>query len=811
LKEGFMDGVIKDIRFAIRGLLKHPGFTAIAVLTLALGIGANSAIFSVVNAVVFASLPFPEEKQLLRLGEGARGRPLPERGSFSFPDYKDLQSQTQTLAHVAAYLSSGALMNADGVEERIIGAAVAPEYFDVLGVRPQLGRVFTSEENREGSNVVVISHRIWQQRFAGRADVVGQSLKLGASVCTVIGVMPAGFEYPYRVEHQDFWEPLNGRPLAGSDVRDNRSYRVIARMKSGVAIETARAELDAISRRLEQQYPNSNTTVVIGAAGLQDDLTRDSRPALFVLLGAVSFVLLIACANVANFMLARATSRQREIALRMALGASRWRIIRQLLVESLMLSFVGGTLGLVTAVWATRLLIAVGATDIPRVDQVGIDLRVLGFTAALSLLTGIAFGLIPAVQASGGKVSGQLNEGARGSSAGPGKNLARSFLVVSEVALSLILLVGAGLLLKSFVRLVNTDPGFDPAQVATFDIPLSRQSYDTPEKQTLFFERLTESAKSLPGVQAAGLVNNVVMSNSIDVLTFDVAGRPASAPGSTPQAFYTVVTPGYFDAMKIPVRSGRLISDTDRAKSPPVMVVSESLVSRYFPGENPIGLRLVLDPAIPPIEIVGIVGDARRRDLERVAEPEFYVPFAQAPSRRMNLVLRSTTPGSSLITSVRGLLTQLDKDQKIWQARTLDQLVASSVSRRKFNLLLLGSFAGVALLLALFGIYGVMTYSVKQSTKEIGIRMALGAQVSHVLRLVLGNGMLLALIGVGIGLVGSFALTRLMRSLLFEVAPTDVSIYVAVAIGLQLVALIACYIPARRATKVDPLVALRYE
>jgi len=808
-----MDTLFNDIRYGLRMLLKTPGFTVLAIITLALGIGANTAIFSVLNAVVLRPLPFPEAESLVRVGQGSRGGPNAARGSFSFPDFKDLREQTQTFSSVAAFLNSGAMLSADGQDsERVFGADVTPEYFTVMGVNPVLGRFFTAEEDHPKAGVVIISYSLWQRRFGGRPDVVGQFLRMGSQNIKVLGVMPPDFEYPIRSERQDFWEPLNDRPQPGSDERDNRSYRVVARMKPGVSLTSAQADLDTISKRLEQQYPDANTGVVMTAAGLKDDLTRDSRPALFILLGAVGFVLLIACANVANLLLARATSRQKEIAVRNALGASRWRIVRQLMVESLFLSLTGATLGLIVAGWGTRLLIALGPGNIPRVDKVSLDISVLLFTLALALITGVLFGLLPALHTSNTNLTGWLNEGARGSSLGPRHSFVRSLLVVSEVALSLVLLIGAGLLLKSFVNLLRTDPGFDPAKVVALDIPLSRDRYNSEEKQALFFNQLTDRVQAIPGVEAAGVVNNVLLSNNIDVLSFNVAGRLPYPPGTNAQANYTVVSPGYFGALRIPLRRGRAFTDQDRTGTPPVMLVSEAFVRTYFPNEDPIGLRLILDPDLPPIEIVGVVGDARRIALDTAAEPEFYVPFAQAPNRRMNLVARTSTDNSAgTVASLRSAIASIDPAQMIWQTRTLDQLVDTSIAGRRFNMVLLAVFASVALVLAVLGIYGVMTYTVRQRTHEIGIRMALGAQASDVLKLVMGHGMTLALIGVAIGLVGAFALTRLMSALLFEVRTSDLATYASVAIGLQLVALIACYVPARRATRVDPLVALRYE
>src|SRR5215213_1703082 len=700
-----MRTLLQDIKFGSRALAKNPGFTAVAVLALALGVGANSAIFSVVNATLLNPLPFPEEGQLLRLGEGARGGAQPERGSVSYPDYKDVQAQTRTLAHVSAFLNSGAMLTGEGFDqERVYGADVSPEYFDVLGVRPELGRVFTAEEDRPNSGVVVISHSLWQRRFGGRADVLGQQLRMRNAPATVIGVMPSGFEYPFRADRQDFWEPLNDRPTPDREQRDSHSYYVIARTKPGVTVGQANAELDTISRRLERQYPDSNAAVVVAGASMHEELTRDVRPALLILLGAVGLVLLIACANVANLLLARAAGRQKEMAIRTALGASRWRVVRQLLVESLLLALAGGALGLLLALWGTDVLVAAGPADIPRVSQAGLDARVLAFTLLVSVLTGVAFGLVPALQASRPDLTGALKEGSRGSTEGLRRNRFRSALVVAEVATSLVLLIGAGLLMRSFVRLMQTDPGFDPARVVALDIPLTRQRYDTPEKQDAFFAQLLSRVRAAPNVEAAGVVNNLPFGNSVDQLEFDIEGRPPSAPGSKPLAHYTVVSPGYFDALKIPLRSGRTLTEHDDARSPRVALVGEALARKFFAGENPVGRRIVPDESVPPLEIVGVVGDARRTSLASEAEPEFYVPFGQAAQRRMNLVVRTGAGDPlALASSLRGAVAELDKDQLIWQTRTLDHLVSASVASRRFNMTLLGLFAGVAMLLAALG------------------------------------------------------------------------------------------------------------
>jgi putative ABC transport system permease protein len=808
-----MRTLLQDIKFGCRALAKNPGFTAVAVLALALGVGANSAIFSVVNATLLNPLPFPEEGQLLRLGEGVRGQGSPERGSFSYPDYKDVQQQTQTLAHVSAYLNSGSMLTDEGSEqERVYGADVPPEYFDVLGVKPELGRVFTAEEDRPNSGVVVISHGLWQRRFGGRRDVIGRQLRMRSTPMTIIGVMPKGFEYPFRADRQDFWEPLNDRPTPDREQRDSHSYYVIARMKPGVSAEQANAELDTISRRLEQQYPDSNAAVLVAGASMHEELTRDVRPALLILLGAVGLVLLIACANVANLLLARAAGRQKEMAIRAALGASRWRVVRQLLVESLLLSLAGGAVGLLLALWGTDLLVAAGPADIPRVSQAGLDARVLAFTLIVSVATGIFFGLVPALQASRPDLTGALKEGSRGSTEGLRRNRFRSALVVAEVAVSLVLLIGAGLLMRSFVRLLQTDPGFDPARVVALDIPLGRQRYDTPEKQDAFFAQLASRARALPNVEAAGVVSNLPFGNSVDQLQLDIEGRPPFPAGAKPLAHYTVVSPGYFETLKIPLRSGRMFDEHDDARSPNVTLVSESLARKFFAGENPVGRRITPDEGKPTLEVVGVVADARRTSLASDAEPEFYVPFGQAAQRRMNLVVRAGVGDPAALTSsLRGAVAELDREQLVWQTRSLDQLVSASVAGRRFNMTLLGLFAGVAMLLAALGLYGVMAYSVTRRTHEIGVRMALGARGSDVLRMVVGQGMRLALLGVAIGLAAAFAVTRVLASLLYGVTTTDPLTYAGLAALLASVAFLASYLPARRATKVDPMEALRYE
>src|ERR1041385_4675060 len=801
----------QDIRYALRMLAKSPAFTAIAIVALALGIGANTAIFSVVNAVLLRPLPFKHPEQLVMLWENAAHLGFP-KDTPSPANFLDWQKQAQSFTGMAAMVEKSFNLTGVGEPERLEGRRVSANLFDLLGVPASLGRTFVADDDRPGTHVVLLSHALWQRRFGSDPSVIGRALALNGEPYTVVGIMPPFVQLPgSSSRHDQLWVPM-AFPQEEASQRGNHFLEVIARLKPGITLKQAQVEMETIAARLAQQYPDYNKRRGAVVVPLHEQVVGDTKPALLILLGAVGFVLLIACANVANLLLARAASRPKEIAVRTALGGRRWRIVQQLLVESLILALVGGSLGLLLAIWAGRFIVAFGPANIPRLAQVQLDLRVLAFTCAISVITGIVFGLVPALQASSPNVTGWLKDGARGSSGGPRKHLARSFLVISEVALSLMLLVGAGLLLKSFVRLLNTNPGFDSSQVVTLDIPLSRQRYDTPKKQAQFFAQLVEKIKSVPSVEAVGLVNNLPLSNSIDQLDFEVFGRAPYPLGSIHQAHYTLVTPGYFDALKIRLMRGRFFNDADRKDSPPVMLVSESLVNTYFPSENPIGLRLTIDPDQPPIEIVGIVGDARRISLATRAAPEFYVPYAQAPFRRMNVVARSTNANpSALISAIRSLVAEMDRDQIIWQTRPLDQLVDASIADRRFNMWLLAGFAGLALILAVLGIYGVMTYSVRQRTHEIGIRMGLGAKASDVLRLVIRNGMTLAVIGAVIGLAGAFGLTRLMTTLLFEVKATDLFTYATVAIGLQVVALVACYIPARRAAKVDPLVALRYE
>ncbi|MGH9940804.1 MAG: ABC transporter permease [Pyrinomonadaceae bacterium] len=802
----------QDIKYGARMLRKSPGFTLIAVLALALGIGANTAIFSVVNAVLLRPLPFANAGRVALFHSGTTGGPA----SVAYPDLEDYAARAQTLEHVAGFLTTGTTLTGGDEPLRVYGAAVWSSLFPLLGVNAALGRTFSTEEDREGTPpVVVLSHEFWQGRFGGDPGIIGRQIPLSGGK-TVVGVMPPGFQFPLAMTHpREFWVPLSSSPV----VKESRARRervflpVLASIKPGATLEGANAELDTIARALEAQYPASNTGRRMRLVGLQDSLVSDIKPALLVLLGAVGCVLLIACANVANLLLARATGRGKEIAVRTALGASRARVVRQLLTESLLLSLVGGALGLLLAVWGVDLLLAASPPEVANLGGVSLDARVLLFTLGISTLTGILFGLAPALQASRLDLNEALKEGGRGSTEGGRRSRVRGLLVVSEVALSLVLLVGAGLLIKSFYKLLNTDPGYETGSVLSLTLPISGKKYPQPEDQARFFQQVMRRTSEVAGVEAVGVTSQLPLGGSEIIYDFNIEGRPSAAPGSEPSAGYTIASPGYFSTLNIPLRRGRTFTEQDGGKAPPVVVVNEAFARRFFGTEDPIGKRLIpLDREQPTRQIVGVVGDVRHQSLSAEAYPDMYVSYLQDPRVTLDLVVRTATADpNGVAPAVRGAIREINRDQLIWQTQTMSGLVASNVAPRRFNMLLLGVFAGVALVLAAIGIFGVMNYTVAQRTHEIGIRLALGAQTGDVLRMVIGQGMALVLLGVGVGLAGAFAVTRVLASLLYGVSTTDPVIFASVSLVFTAVALLANYLPARRATKVDPLIALRYE
>ena len=812
-----MGNLLQDLRYGLRMLLKNPGFTVIAVLALALGIGANTAIFSVVNAVLLRPLPFENSEQLMQVWStnAKRGWTSAPVSYLNFADWRD---QNHVFQAMAAYAEASAAFTYADVPEQLEGIGATADLFKVLGTQPILGRAFLPEDEKAGgSHVVVLGYDLWQRRFGGDPKTVGQQIKFDGESTTVIGVMPPGFHFPLDREDPEFWIPLDPEQVFNKE-RGANYLGVVGRLKPGVSREQAQAEMATIAQRLEQQYPDKNAGKSVRLVSLYEQVVKTIRPALLVLLGAVGFVLLIACANVANLLLARAASRQKEIAIRTALGASRTRIVRQLLTESLLLSTVGGAIGMLLALWGVDLLGAAIPADIPRIKEMGLDTHVLGFTMAVSLLTGLIFGLAPALQASKPDLNESLKEGGRGSTEGLRRNRVRSFLVVSEVALSLVLLVGAGLMIKSFFYLLNVKPGFNPDNVLTANLALPPVKYPDAKQQSAFFRQVIERVKALPGVDSASVVTPLPLSGSMMQNLLTIEGRPPLAPGEKLITHTCLIGSDYLRAMGIPLLKGRALNEHDGKDAPNVFLVNETFVNRYFPNEDPIGKRITVSVRAGPDEpdangeIVGVIGDVKHQSLDKEPGPECYVPYLNVPDAYMTLVVRTNSSDpAGLSASLRSAVQQVDADQPVFDIQTMDQILAKSVATRRFNMLLLGIFASVALMLAGVGIFGVMNYSVTQRTHEIGIRMALGAQARDVLKMIVGQGMLLTLIGLGVGVAAALALTRVLSGLLYGVTATDPVTFAGVSLILAAVALAACYIPARRAMKVDPMVALRYE
>jgi putative ABC transport system permease protein len=813
-----IEALLQDIRYGTRTLLKRPGFAIVAVLTIALGIGANTAIFSVINAVLLRPLPYPDSEQLV-VPWGSRDE-VEHYTTVSYPDFVDWQAQTQTLEHVAAFSSSSALLReGDAEPQPILGANVSADLFPLLRITPAWGRPFTrSEDQPNAPAVVLVGHTLWQQRFNGDPHMVGKQIRLGSRTATVVGILPEGFRFPAHATKTEFLFPLAVTLGERAQRRGSYFLRVVARLKPGVTAAAAESEMRAIGVRLEGQYPDEGFRLGAQLIPLHKAMTWSVQTPLLVLLGTVGFVLLIACANVANLLLARASARQREMAIRSALGAGRLRVVRQLLTESVLLAVVGGTLGLLLATWGVQLLLAASPLDIPRLNDTGLDLSVLLFTAGVSLFTSLIFGLAPALQASKVDAQDALKDGCRGGTTAASGNRVRSILIVSEVALSLVLLVGAGLLAKSFLLLREVNPGFTPERVLITDLSLAKNKFPEPPQQQAGFAAIIQHVSAIPGVEAAAVVNPLPLGGRTTANTFFIAGRPPVRPEEKPNSNYRAISNDYFRTLGISVLRGRAFDDRDAQKSQPVMIVNETFARRFFRNEEVLGQHITIEgeggeSATPPArEIVGIVGDVRHESLDTDSGPEYYVPYTQAPESFMTLVVRASVLNpSSLAGSVQQTIKQWDRDQYVPQVHPMTELVAESVARRQFNTLLTGLFALVALLLATIGIFGVMSYMVAQRTKEIGVRMALGAQTRDVIGLVVGQAMKLILLGVGLGLAAAFAVTRVLSSMLYGVTPTDPLTFVAVSLLLIGFALVACLLPARRATEVDPLVALRYE
>jgi putative ABC transport system permease protein len=818
---------MSDLKFAFRQLLKNRGFTVVAVLTLALGIGANSAIFSVVSAVLLRPLPYAESERLVWLSE--RGSNFPTM-SVSYPNFTDWRAQQTVFEQIGVYNWGSYNLTGRGEAQRLTGVRASADVFAALRARPALGRLFSNDEDKPGApSVVLLSHGLWQDRFGGSADILNQAITLDGRVFTVIGVMPVGFAFP---NHADLWVPVG--PLSSEESWRSRGNHPglfgLARLKPGVSLDRARSEMDTIAVRLEQQYPDSNKNNRVRIEPLLDNYVRNVRLGLWTLLGAVALVLVIACANVANLLLARAAARQKEMAVRAALGAGRWRIVRQLLTESLLLSMTGGTLGLLLAYGGVRLILALGSNSIPRAGEIGLDAGVLAFTAVLSGLTGVLFGLAPAWQASRPDVHETLKETTRGVTGGRAR--LRQSLVISEVALTLVMLVGAGLLFRSFHRLQQVNAGFSTERVLSFRLDLPERKYAKEEQQIEFYRQLLDQLRALPGVQSASVTSRLPFGGNDWQTSFLIEGQPEPPPHERPSMEVHLVGPDYFRVMGIPLLRGRSFTDQDdrghlRTRDLSgfsdgqrwmsglnAIIVDEEFARRHWPNEDAVGkaVRLPWGEKSPTLRVVGVVGRVKINELsEQGGFVQAYLSFLQGPGRGMAVVMKTALAPEQLASTARQQVHALDPEQPIYDARTLGEIRDRSISRQRLNLTLLGIFASAALALAVIGLYGVLGYTVAQRQREIGVRMALGAQRRDVLGLVVGHGMRLAFIGVGIGLVGALALTRFMNSLLFEIRPFDPLTFVTVTFLLPGVALFSCWLPARRAARVDPMVALRYE
>jgi len=796
-----METLLKDIRYGVRILLKRPAFTAVAVITLALGIGANTAIFSVLYAVLLRPLPYPDADRIVRIDEteGTGGM------GVSPPNFLDFRQQNGSFENIAAY-SGGSLILTGGSEPlRIQSAEVSHDLFPVLGVSPLLGRTFSPDDERDEQNhVAILGFGLWQRRFGGDRQLVGKQITLDSKSYLVVGIMPPQFEFPIQTERVELWLPL---VLTGnmSELRGAHYLDVVGRMKANVSLTQAHADTELIASRIAQQFPKlvPGKTMVVP---LKKDLVGEVRPYLLMLAGAVALVLLIATANVASLMLARAAERQKEIALRRALGAGRFRLLRQLLAESFTLSLIGGSLGVLLAVWGTELLISIGPADVPRLQTAHFNIPVFIFALLISLLCGLLFGLAPAWRSPAFDLYSTLKEGEGRTTTAPRQSL-RKALVIAEVTLALVLLCGAGLLIRTLLKLNAVPPGFDPEKVLVAEVVLPKTKYPNDARQTAFFQELLVRIKSLPEVESAGGTSNLPMSGTNMVFLASVEGSPN---GPLPASFRSISS-DYLRTMGIPLIKGRSFDDRDTASAPSVVVVNESMARQIAPGEEAIGKRIKHGFKNQISEVVGVVGDVKYAGLDKETKPEMYAPLAQRPWPFLRVVVRAKSDPMNLAAAIRNELRAIDKDQPVDKITTMNAMVSASVAPRRFYMQMLGGFASLAFILASIGIYGVVSYSVAQRTREIGIRMALGARQNDVLRLVLAEGLTLTVVGLGLGLAGAFAATRVLRNLLFEVNPTDPVTFIVFSLLLGTVALLASYFPARRATKVDPLVALRYE
>jgi putative ABC transport system permease protein len=821
--EQHMGNLLQDIRYGFRRLLKQPLITLFAIISLGLGIGANTSIFSVVNAVLLRPLPYHDSERLVLIWETnsqqiAAFINVQNRNLVSAGNYLDWTKQSTSFEGMAAVRFLNFNLTGGDLPERVPGGIVSQSFFPVLGVKPVLGRTFLPEDAQpDRGRVAVLSNGLWKRRYGGEPNVVGRTLNLNNETFSVVGVMPPEFNYPQDAE---LWvlsrlaDVPEAPGVANANPLTNRTtgyLYALARLKPGVTTQQAQAEMNNISANLKSQYPDTNATIGARVVSMHEEIVGDIKPALQILLAVVGFVLLIACANIANLLLARASSLPKEIALRIALGANRRRIIRQLLTESVLLATAGGLLGLLIGHAGIQTLVALSPADIPRVKEINLDVYVLGWTVLITLITGVISGLAPALQVSKPNLNQTLQEGGRGAGPGAARHRVRNALVVVEVAITLVLLTGAGLLIKSFINLQRVDPGFNPQNVLTMRLALPSYKYSGDDPIRGFTTELLQRVKHLPGVHSAGITTALPLSTAEAAMSFTVDGQPPPADGSMPIASHRIVSPDYFQVLSIPLLKGRVFTDHDVKDVQSVVVINQSMARTVFGNQDAIGKRLFIGGAKNASEIIGVVGDVRHSSLDQEPKPEMYVSYLQTPRPVYTLAVRPNLEPSSMAGAVRNEVWSIDKDQPITAVKTMEQMRSESLASIRFNTIALSIFAGIGLILAAVGIYGVMAYSVGQRTHEIGIRMALGAQAGSVLKMVLVQGMILVLIGVVVGLGASFALTRIMTSLLYGVTPTDPVTFAFIAVTLILVALVANYIPARRATQVDPLVALREE
>jgi predicted permease len=808
--------LIQDLRYGVRQLRRNPGFAALAVITLALGIGATTAIFSVVSAVVLRPLPFRAPDQLVQVTASGRQRTLSQTGA-SYLDFLDWRKQNSVFTGMAAYSKTFFTLIGRGQADFIYGTAATPSLFSILGAKPLLGRTYTwKEERTQGAPVVMISEHLWRQRYAASPAIIGKSIDLNKKGFTVVGVVPSGFRFPFESHRSDIWVPVTQDPTFGvlSPIREAHYLHVTARLKSGTTLSAAQAQMDTILDRLARTYPKADAGWHAGLAPLQRKIVGGVEDPLMILLAAVAFVVLIACVNVANLLLARALSREKEFAVRAALGASRRRLARQVLLESSLLSFLGGAVGLFVAFESMGALSSLVPADVPRVHSFGITAWVLGFTVGLCVVVGLLSGLGAALHRPQTGLNEALKEGARAAGGSGRQRGLRSVLVISEIALAVVLLAGAGLLIRSLVGLESVDPGFNPHNLLEASISLPRAQYRRPGQWTEFYSQLIGRLKVLPGVIGAGATLVPPLSGGVVPMQFTIEGRPAPNPGKFPSANYSDVSAGYFRLMQTPLVRGRFFTQSDRFSAPAVAIVNQAFARRYFPNQDPLGQTILIRYPLLNLrtrEIVGIVGDVRFRSLGEPAPPTIYTPYRQAAFAVIRVVVRTAGNPLLAVSAVRAQLAQIDPTIPLSAVTTALRAERETLSQPRFRTLLLGAFAGLALLLATIGIFGVISYSIGQRTHEMGIRMALGARRQDVLKLVVGQGMTLAVIGVSLGIGASLGLTRFLARMLYGVKPADPLTFIVVALILMGVALLACYIPARRATKVDPIVALRYE